>query len=88
MARGVPREGAPTGGGCGWLESLLIDIEAVAGVEWEVLGLRWGVALSARNWTGVLIPMSYKSLPSLACLSPCTPLRLGSLLVNTGPTSR
>ena len=87
MARGVPREGAPTGGG-GWFESLLIEIDAFAGVELDVLCLRCRVAQSVRNWTGVLIPMSYKSLPSLACLSSCTPLRLGSLLVNTGPTSR
>ena len=65
MARGVPREGAPIGGGFGWFESLLFDIEAVAGVEWEVLGLRWGVAQSARNWTGVLIPYVQMQVPSL-----------------------
>ena len=75
MARGVPREGAPIGGGFGWFESLLFDIEAVAGVEWEVLGLRWGVAQSARNWTGVLISLC----PDAGTISPapCTPLSFG-----------
>ena len=61
VSGGVPREGAPTGGGGGWFESLLIEIDAFAGVELDVLCLRWGVAQSVRNWTGVLIPMSNKS---------------------------
>ena len=41
MARGVPRESAPTGGGCGWFESLLIEIDTFAGFELDVLGVAW-----------------------------------------------